>query len=169
MAMNGWEKEEPAWWLNLQAHPDARVELADGPRLVTGPGRATARSGTGCGHGGGRSTSTWTPTRRAARGDRGRHPRAASAVAVRAAVYDRYGPPEVLRIEDVPTPSPAAGQVLVRVAATSINLSDWETLTGSPLYSRIGGLRSPARRTLGSDIAGRVEAVGDGRHPVPAR
>ena len=36
MAMNGWEKEEPAWWLNLQAHPDARVELPDGPRLVTG-------------------------------------------------------------------------------------------------------------------------------------
>jgi F420H(2)-dependent quinone reductase len=36
MAMNGWEEEEPAWWLNLQAHPDARVELTDGPRLVTG-------------------------------------------------------------------------------------------------------------------------------------
>ena len=35
MAMNGWEAEEPAWWLNLQAHPDARVELVDGPRLVT--------------------------------------------------------------------------------------------------------------------------------------
>ena len=81
---------------------------------------------------------------------------------MRAAVYDRYGPPEVLRVEDVPTPSPAAGQVLVRVAATSINLSDWETLRGSPAYSRIGGLRSPARRTLGSDIAGWVEAVGEG-------
>jgi deazaflavin-dependent oxidoreductase (nitroreductase family) len=36
MAMNGWEQEEPAWWLNLQAHPEARVELKDGPRLVTG-------------------------------------------------------------------------------------------------------------------------------------
>jgi deazaflavin-dependent oxidoreductase (nitroreductase family) len=36
MAMNGWETEEPAWWFNLRAHPDARVELADGPRLVTG-------------------------------------------------------------------------------------------------------------------------------------
>jgi len=81
---------------------------------------------------------------------------------VRAAVYDRYGPPEVLRVEDIPTPSPAAGEVLLRVAATSINLSDWETLRGSPAYSRIGGLRSPARRTLGSDIAGWVEAVGEG-------
>jgi NADPH:quinone reductase-like Zn-dependent oxidoreductase len=57
-------------------------------------------------------------------------------------------------------PSPAARQVLVKVAATSVNLSDWETLRGSPLYSRIGGLRSPARRILGSDIAGWVEAVG---------
>ena len=36
MAMNGWGQGEPAWWLNLQAHPDARVDLADGPRLVTG-------------------------------------------------------------------------------------------------------------------------------------
>ena len=48
------------------------------------------------------------------------------------------------------------------MAATSVNLSDWETLRGSPLYSRIGGLRTPARRTLGSDIAGWVEAVGEG-------
>jgi NADPH:quinone reductase-like Zn-dependent oxidoreductase len=52
--------------------------------------------------------------------------------------------------------------VLVRVAATSVNLSDWETLRGSPLYARIGGLRTPAHRTLGSDIAGRVETVGAG-------
>jgi NADPH:quinone reductase-like Zn-dependent oxidoreductase len=81
---------------------------------------------------------------------------------VRAAVYDRYGPPDVLRIDDVPVPTPAPGQVLVRVAATSVNLSDWECLRGSPFYARLGGLRSPASRTLGSDIAGRVEDVGDG-------
>ncbi|MBX7267713.1 NAD(P)-dependent alcohol dehydrogenase [Micromonospora sp. Llam7] len=79
---------------------------------------------------------------------------------MRAVVYDRYGSPDVLRIENLPKPSPAARQVLVKIAATSVNLSDWETLRGSPLYSRIGGLRSPARRTLGSDIAGWVEAVG---------
>jgi NADPH:quinone reductase-like Zn-dependent oxidoreductase len=81
---------------------------------------------------------------------------------MRAVVYDRYGPPDVLRIENLPTPSPAARQVLVKVAATSINLSDWECLRGSPLYSRFGGLRSPARHTLGSDIAGWVETVGPG-------
>ena len=81
---------------------------------------------------------------------------------MRAVVYDRYGPPDVLRIESLPKPSPATRQVLVKIAATSINLSDWETLRGTPLYSRIGGLRSPARRTLGSDIAGWVDAVGPG-------
>ena len=50
----------------------------------------------------------------------------------------------------------------VKVAATSLNLSDWEGLSGSPAYARLGGLRSPRRRTLGSDIAGVVDAVGDG-------
>jgi len=79
---------------------------------------------------------------------------------VRAVIYDRYGPPEVLRVEDVPVPIPVDDQVLVRVAATSVNLSDWECLRGTPLYARLGGWRSPARRVLGSDIAGRVEAVG---------
>ena len=79
---------------------------------------------------------------------------------MRAVVYDRYGPPELLRVDDVPTPVPSADQVLVRVASTSLNLSDWECLHGSPVYARIGGLRTPARSTLGSDIAGRVEAVG---------
>jgi NADPH:quinone reductase-like Zn-dependent oxidoreductase len=81
---------------------------------------------------------------------------------VRAAVADRYGGPDVLRIEEVPVPAPGAGQMLVRVAATSVNLSDWEGLRGSPLYARLGGWRVPARATLGSDIAGQVETVGDG-------
>lgn len=81
---------------------------------------------------------------------------------MKAVVYERYGPPEVLRVEDVPVPSPAAGQVRVRVAATSVNLSDWECLQGSPAYARMGGLRVPARRTLGSDIAGVVDEVGEG-------
>jgi NADPH:quinone reductase-like Zn-dependent oxidoreductase len=81
---------------------------------------------------------------------------------MRAVVYDRYGPPEVLRVAEVPTPSPTTDQVLVRIVATSVNLSDWECLVGAPLYARLGGLRAPARPTLGSDVAGRVEAVGSG-------
>ena len=81
---------------------------------------------------------------------------------MKAVVYDRYGGPDVLRVADVPIPTPAAGQVRVKVAATSVNLSDWECLRGSPAYARIGGLRHPARHTLGSDIAGVVDAVGPG-------
>ncbi len=81
---------------------------------------------------------------------------------MRAAVYERYGPPDVVEVREVPVPTPGAGQVLVRVVATSVNLSDWECLVGSPAYARIGGLRSPARPVLGSDIAGTVAAVGDG-------
>jgi NADPH:quinone reductase-like Zn-dependent oxidoreductase len=65
-------------------------------------------------------------------------------------------------VEDVPVPSAGKGQVLVKVAATSINLSDWEGLTGSPGYSRLGGLRAPRNPVLGSDIAGVVETFGDG-------
>lgn len=81
---------------------------------------------------------------------------------MRAFVYDRYGGVDRLRLEDVAVPSPGTGDVLVEVVATSLNLSDWETLHGSPAYSRMGGLTRPARRILGSDIAGRIVAVGAG-------
>ena len=77
-------------------------------------------------------------------------------------MYDRYGPPDVLRLEHLAVPTPRAKQVLVEVLATSVNLSDWECLVGSPAYARFGGIRRPARRVLGSDIAGRVAAVGPG-------
>lgn len=81
---------------------------------------------------------------------------------MKAVVYDRYGSPDVLRVEDVPVPEPGAKQVRVKVAAVSLNLSDWECLRGSPMYARIGGLRRPATPVLGSDIAGWVDAVGPG-------
>ena len=81
---------------------------------------------------------------------------------MKAVVRDRYGGPEVMRLEDVAVPSPRAGQVLVRVVATSVNLSDWEGLHGSPAYARFGGLFRPSRKILGSDIAGVVASVGAG-------
>ena len=81
---------------------------------------------------------------------------------MKAVVYDRYGATDVLRVADVPIPSPAAGQVRLKVAATSVNLSDWESLRGTPVYARIGGLRHPARQILGSDISGVVDEVGPG-------
>jgi len=79
---------------------------------------------------------------------------------VKAVVYTRYGPPDVLRLTDVETPVPRGDEVLVKVHAVALNGSDWETLRGKPLYSRIGGPFRPRHHILGSDIAGRVAAAG---------
>jgi NADPH:quinone reductase-like Zn-dependent oxidoreductase len=79
---------------------------------------------------------------------------------MKAIVYDRYGSPEVLRLQDVPMPVPQDDEIRTRIQACSVNRSDWEGLTGRPLYARIGGLRRPRRHILGSDIAGKVEQAG---------
>jgi NADPH:quinone reductase-like Zn-dependent oxidoreductase len=79
---------------------------------------------------------------------------------MKAFVRDRYGPPDVLELRDVPTPAPKANQVLVRVLAASINDWDWGMLRGSPENRLLGGLLSPRVHVLGCDVAGRVEAVG---------
>lgn len=79
---------------------------------------------------------------------------------MRAVVRTEYGPPDVVRIEDVPKPAPADNEVLIRVVAASINGSDREGVIGRPAYTRLGGLRKPRYTILGSDIAGRVEQVG---------
>ncbi len=79
---------------------------------------------------------------------------------VKAIVYQRYGPPDVLEMRDVETPVPGDRDLLIKVEAASVNRSDWEGLIGKPLYARMNGLRRPHQRILGSDVAGRVEAVG---------
>ncbi|MBA2278433.1 MAG: NAD(P)-dependent alcohol dehydrogenase [Chloroflexia bacterium] len=79
---------------------------------------------------------------------------------MKAMVYTTYGSPDVLQLKEVEKPAPTDDEVLIKVQAASVNRSDWEGLIGKPLYARIGGLRKPRRQILGSDIAGRVEAVG---------
>ena len=79
---------------------------------------------------------------------------------MKAVVYTRYGGPDVLRLTDADTPVPGDGQVLVKVHAVSLNASDWEALRGRPAYARIGGPFRPRHHILGSDIAGRVAAMG---------
>lgn len=79
---------------------------------------------------------------------------------MKAIVYHEYGSPAVLKLGEVKKPTPADNELLIKVYAVSINRSDWEGLTGKPLYARIGGLFKPQSRILGSDIAGTVEAVG---------
>ncbi len=80
---------------------------------------------------------------------------------MRAVVHDRFGPPEVLRIEDVPEPVPADDEVLVRVRATSVTQTDCHVRRAKPFVWRpmIGFFR-PKWRTLGKEFAGEVEAVG---------
>jgi NADPH:quinone reductase-like Zn-dependent oxidoreductase len=80
---------------------------------------------------------------------------------MKAFVYERYGPPQVLRMAEVDTPAPNANEVLVKVLAASVNAADWHVLRGKPLFSRATlGLLRPKHKILGVDVAGRVEAVG---------
>jgi NADPH:quinone reductase-like Zn-dependent oxidoreductase len=81
---------------------------------------------------------------------------------MKAAVRDRYGPPEVVHIEEVPTPVPTGDQVLVRVRAAGANRADLDGLYPRWQFTRLFlGVRRPRARGLGIDVAGIVEAVGD--------
>ncbi|HEU4972586.1 MAG TPA: NAD(P)-dependent alcohol dehydrogenase [Gaiellaceae bacterium] len=80
---------------------------------------------------------------------------------MRAVVHDRYGPPEVLRVEDVQRPIPREDEVLVRIRATSVTRSDAHLRAGTPFVQRFqSGLRRPKRRILGHELAGEVVEVG---------
>jgi NADPH:quinone reductase-like Zn-dependent oxidoreductase len=80
---------------------------------------------------------------------------------VKAIVYTKYGPPDVLQLKEVEKPAPNDNEVLVKVHAASANPLDWHSLRGKPFLVRLtSGLRKPKNTRLGADIAGRVEAVG---------
>jgi NADPH:quinone reductase-like Zn-dependent oxidoreductase len=82
---------------------------------------------------------------------------------MKAFVYERYGPPETLRLAEVAKPAPDGDDVLVKVRAVSVNAADWHVLRGKPLFSRATlGLLRPKRQILGVDVAGQVEAAGGG-------
>jgi NADPH:quinone reductase-like Zn-dependent oxidoreductase len=80
---------------------------------------------------------------------------------MKAAVCNKYGPPEVVEVQDVEKPSPTGDQVLVRVRAASLNPLDAGSIKGEPYLVRImTGLRKPKTSRLGVDLAGEVEAIG---------
>ncbi len=80
---------------------------------------------------------------------------------MRAVVYDRYGPPDVLRLEDVERPVPDEDQVLVKIHATTVNRTDCGVRSAKPVITRFfTGLRRPKRKIPGMELAGEVEAVG---------
>jgi NADPH:quinone reductase-like Zn-dependent oxidoreductase len=82
---------------------------------------------------------------------------------MKAFIYEKYGPPETLRMAEVDKPAPNADEALVNVRAASVNAADWHVLRGKPLFSRATlGLLRPKHQILGVDVAGQVEAVGSG-------
>jgi len=80
---------------------------------------------------------------------------------MKAVVAERYGPPDVLELREIDRPVIEDHQVLVRVHASSVNPAEWYRVTG-PFFARAfgGGLRKPKSAAVGTDLAGRVEAVG---------
>ena len=85
---------------------------------------------------------------------------------MRAYTYDRFGPPEVLALKEVPKPVPGDHEVLVRIRATTVTAGDWrvrslEVPRGFGLLSRLAlGLSGPRQPILGSELSGEIEAVG---------
>ena len=82
---------------------------------------------------------------------------------MRAVVHDRYGPPEVLRIDEAERPVPAAGEVLIRIRAATVNRTDCAVRAAKPFLWRLfKGLLRPRQRILGMELSGEVEAIGAG-------
>jgi NADPH:quinone reductase-like Zn-dependent oxidoreductase len=80
---------------------------------------------------------------------------------MKAIIYREYGPADVLKLEDVATPTPRAHEVLVKVHAASVNSLDWRRMRAVPFLVRTGGgWLKPKDIRIGADIAGVVEAVG---------
>ena len=80
---------------------------------------------------------------------------------MKAAVVTRYGSPDVVAIAEMPKPTPAAGELLIRVHTASVNRTDCGELRAHPFFMRLfTGLRRPRRSILGLDFAGEIEAVG---------
>jgi NADPH:quinone reductase-like Zn-dependent oxidoreductase len=78
-----------------------------------------------------------------------------------AIVYRAYGPPEVLRYEEIEKPTPTANEALIKIHAAALNPLDWHMMRGAPVFLRLfAGLRAPKNKQLGVDVAGTVEDVG---------
>ncbi|MEG3849556.1 NAD(P)-dependent alcohol dehydrogenase [Microcoleus sp. herbarium19] len=81
---------------------------------------------------------------------------------MKAIVQTEYGSPDVLSLEEVDRPAVKDNGVLVRVYGSSVNAADWHLMRGTPFIARLAfGLLKPKFKTLGMDVAGRVEAVGE--------
>lgn len=82
---------------------------------------------------------------------------------MKAITFERYGSPDVLSYTEIDKPTPGTGEILIRVAASSLNAADWRVMRANPFLIRFFfGILRPKFNVLGADIAGTVEAVGAG-------
>jgi NADPH:quinone reductase-like Zn-dependent oxidoreductase len=80
---------------------------------------------------------------------------------MKAIVYTKYGPPDVLELKEVEEPIPKDNEVLVKVYATTVNRTDCATIRAKPFFARIfTGILKPKKQTPGTEFAGRIEAIG---------
>jgi NADPH:quinone reductase-like Zn-dependent oxidoreductase len=81
---------------------------------------------------------------------------------MKAIVYTKFGPPDVLQLKEVEKPIPKDNEILIKIRAASANAYDWRHLRADPFLIRLmgAGLLKPKHKILGADIAGQVEAVG---------
>jgi NADPH:quinone reductase-like Zn-dependent oxidoreductase len=80
---------------------------------------------------------------------------------MKAIVFSRHGSPDVLKCEEIEKPVAGDDEVLIKVHAASVNPLDWHMMRGTPYFIRLmGGVRKPKIKRLGTDVSGRVEAVG---------
>ena len=79
---------------------------------------------------------------------------------MQAIVYTTYGPPDVLRVEEVKTPTPEDNEVLIRVHAAAVTTTDCNLRSGNRLMRLVFGIRRPKRPTLGTEFSGEIEAIG---------
>ncbi len=81
---------------------------------------------------------------------------------MKAVVYTKYGPPDVLQLKEIEKPVPKKDEVLVKIHASSVNSWDWDLLKGKPFLVRmLSGWLKPRHQVLGADIAGTIEQAGD--------
>ncbi|MBW2597733.1 MAG: NAD(P)-dependent alcohol dehydrogenase [Deltaproteobacteria bacterium] len=80
---------------------------------------------------------------------------------MKAIVYTKYGPPEVLQLKEVAKPIPKDNEVLVKVYATTVNRTDYATIRGIPFFARLfTGMFKPKKQIPGTEFAGKIEEIG---------